>query len=80
MVELVPKRPPRPHSLNWGPVIDEYRQSRRGRTSLSNHWSSTWCRKMTPPHALALPAVRPLPLFEGGRGSHASEKRLAETD
>ena len=26
MVELVPKRPPRPHSLNWGPVIDEYRQ------------------------------------------------------
>jgi hypothetical protein len=26
MVELVPKRPPRPHSLNWRPVVDEYRQ------------------------------------------------------
>jgi hypothetical protein len=26
MVEVVPKRPPRPHSLNWRPVVDEYRQ------------------------------------------------------
>jgi hypothetical protein len=26
MVEPVPKRLPRPHSLNWRPVVDEYRQ------------------------------------------------------
>src|ERR1700681_2429310 len=26
MVEPVPKKPPKPHGLNWRPVVDEYRQ------------------------------------------------------
>jgi hypothetical protein len=26
MAEPVPKKPPKPHGLNWRPVVDEYRQ------------------------------------------------------